>query len=344
MSGITLALVETWRPELLGTAAGDVRRVSSHLDSEVAAVTSKFRRVSESWRGPAADAAAERVAREVRTGRDLVDALETAHKALDNGSIDLGAAKSHLLSLVATARGNGFLVSGDGTVTPPTAPPVPVSPGQGPVPGRDSSNQLALNQQARDIAGDITRALQGVADADSQAAAALTSIEVPVALESEVNAFLERLRTSDDLMTSALGRYGAGGAALAQTLQKGFGLFGKTGAYSRWLSMTGRQLKNAGGAFRFMTGHSSDPAAYQAFVRAMGGADDAKAVFQTGKANGGVLRLLMGSKAARLVGRAFLPITLATGVMDTLTGGGYEGARGWATRVSDSLGRLGQER
>lgn len=57
--------------------------------------------------------------------------------------------------------------------------------------------------------------------------------------------------------------------------------------------------------------------------------------FQTfiyGPADGGVLRYLIGGSGARLVGKAFLPLTVASGLFDVATGGGYDGARGWATR------------
>jgi hypothetical protein len=68
------------------------------------------------------------------------------------------------------------------------------------------------------------------------------------------------------------------------------------------------------------------------FTRNMNAADGAIAEFMRGKPNGGVLRFAMGSRAASTLGKAFLPLTVATGLMDAATGGGYDGARGWATR------------
>ena len=41
----------------------------------------------------------------------------------------------------------------------------------------------------------------------------------------------------------------------------------------------------------------------------------------------------------RGAGKAFLPLTVATGAMDAVTGGGYDGARGWATRGFGRPGR-----
>lgn len=63
--------------------------------------------------------------------------------------------------------------------------------------------------------------------------------------------------------------------------------------------------------------------------------------FSLGKANGGFARFLIGSRAARLAGRAFLPLTVATGALDAVTGGGYDGARGWATRGFGLAGAAG---
>ena len=49
----------------------------------------------------------------------------------------------------------------------------------------------------------------------------------------------------------------------------------------------------------------------------------------------------MGSSAARTFGKAFVPLTVATGAMDAFTGGGYDGARGWATRGFGAAGAVG---
>jgi hypothetical protein len=49
----------------------------------------------------------------------------------------------------------------------------------------------------------------------------------------------------------------------------------------------------------------------------------------------------MGSKAAKIAGKAFLPLTVATGLLDAATGGGYDGARGWATRGFGLAGAAG---
>jgi uncharacterized protein YukE len=341
VSGLTLAQVRSWRPAALSAAGVDVGRASGRLDREVSSVTGAIRAARGSWTGPAAEAAADRASREAATGRSLVEALESARRALDSGAAEIGSARTHVLSVVADAEASGFRVGEDGSVTAPTLPPVMTTPEQATEAARErDARQQELNTEAQVIADSIGRGLGQVADADGRTAGALTSIEVPAALEAEVNAFIDRLRTSGDL-AAALGAYGAGGVALTQALIKASGMFNKSRAYASWLTMTGRQLRSAGGASRFMTGAGGNAGAYQQFVRAMAGSDDAMRMFQTGQANGGMLRFLMGSRAARLAGRAFLPLTVVTGVADTFTGGGYDGARGWATRGFGLAGAAG---
>ncbi|WP_454049479.1 hypothetical protein [Cellulomonas sp. Marseille-Q8402] len=63
--------------------------------------------------------------------------------------------------------------------------------------------------------------------------------------------------------------------------------------------------------------------------------------FRFGRTGGGVLGKVVGSRAAGLVGKAFLPVTIVTGLVDVRTGGGYTGARGWATRGFGAAGAAG---
>jgi hypothetical protein len=67
-------------------------------------------------------------------------------------------------------------------------------------------------------------------------------------------------------------------------------------------------------------------------------------VFKNGKALNPTLARLLGPQAAsamRVAGKAFLPLTVLTGLADTVTGGGYDGARGWATRGFGLAGAAG---
>ncbi len=91
----------------------------------------------------------------------------------------------------------------------------------------------------------------------------------------------------------------------------------------------------------FLKASSAPITDYQTFLRNMGASDDALKAFMNGKADGGLARFLIGSRAARIAGKAFLPLTVATGAFDAVTGGGYDGARGWATRGFGLAGAAG---
>jgi hypothetical protein len=341
MSGLTIAQVRSWRPAELATAATALSTARSDLETGITAARRALDETASSWTGQAAQAARERAATEAAQGRELSEALQSTRTALDSGATDIGTARTHLLSTISGAQAEGFRVDDAGNVTAPTLPPVMTAPGDptGALDRRDAE-QTRLNQEATAIAGQITSALQAVADADGRTADGLTSVEVPAGLEAEVRAYIERIMAGSDLV-GALGATGAGGVTLTQAIIKGVGLFGRTSAYRNWLTMTGAQLRNTGGALRFMTGNGGSAAAYLDFVRATQGADDARALFQTGKPNGGFLRHIVGSGAARTIGKVFLPLTAATGLVDTVTGGGYDGARGWATRGFGLAGAAG---
>lgn len=68
---------------------------------------------------------------------------------------------------------------------------------------------------------------------------------------------------------------------------------------------------------------------------------EALGVFMNGRATGGVLGALGLPALGRLLGKAFLPLTALSGVVDVFTGGGYEGWRGWATRGFGLAGAAG---
>ncbi|HEY0187259.1 MAG TPA: hypothetical protein VGC67_07205 [Cellulomonas sp.] len=79
----------------------------------------------------------------------------------------------------------------------------------------------------------------------------------------------------------------------------------------------------------------------RAAIRLEARAQDALRRFVQGSKDGGVLGKVIGSRAAGLVGKAFLPVTIASGGIDAWTGGGYDGARGWTTRGLGLAGAVG---
>lgn len=324
MSALTIPQVRSWRPEALDSAATELGRASDVVDAQVGVLRSSLERALESAAGQWSVAAADSAADETRTGTRLASALDDARAVLSAGAVDLGTARRALLHRIDAAQDKGFTVSDDGTVTPPTVPPVMSTPegAAAAATDRDERQQL-LNDRAAQIAQGIGSALTTVGVVDGEIARRLGDVEIPQSLESAVKAYIDRALASGDLLES-LGRVGAGAAALALTLKNAVKVFGKTSALARFLKASSAPITD-----------------YATFLKNLGAADDALEVFMKGQANGGFARFLMGSRAARIAGKAFLPLTVVTGLMDGVTGGGYDGSRGWATRGFGLAGAAG---
>jgi uncharacterized protein YukE len=324
MAALTLEVVRGWRPEALAEAATGVATAQQTVESQVEAARSAITRLTDVWDGDAARAASERMAREATTGFELADALEAARSALAAGATDLGRARSAVLSTVDAAVAAGFRVDDDGRVTAPTLPPVMTAAGDpdGAAARRDA-DQRALNDEAEQHAEAIGSALTAVATTDQQVADRLSAVEVPQTLASAVDAYLQRAFESGDVI-AALGGVGAGGVALAQVIQGVVKSATKSTAYLQFLKASGAPITH-----------------YQAMLDNFAKADAALDAFKNGKPGGGFLGKIIGSRAAGLLGKAFLPLTVVTGVVDTVTGGGYDGARGWATRAFGLGGAVG---
>lgn len=324
MTTLTIPQVRGWDPTALDTAASQVGKASTSLDHEAKSVSRAVEEACIDWKGMSAEAALDRASQEAKTGAQLADALADARNALSRGGADLGHSRTHLINLVDTAQGEGYQVAADGGVTPPTAPPVMSSPERVEAAQAEwQSAQDKLNQKAQDYAEQISAALTSVADIDADVASALGKITFPESLRSKVEAYLERLVQSKDLIGS-LGAAGAGAVALAQVIKSGVGIFNKGSAYLKFLKASTAPITDI-----------------DTLRKNFAAADDAIATFMKGKANGGVMRFLMGSKFAKVAGKAFLPVTLVSGLVDTFTGGGYDGARGWATRGFGLAGAAG---
>jgi uncharacterized protein YukE len=317
-AALTLEVVRSWRPEALADAATGVATAQEAVDAQVRAAKSAMTRLTDHWQGDAAQAAAQRMANEATTGFALADALESARSALASGATDLARAKSAVLSTVDTAVAGGFRVSGDGTVTAPTLPPVMTAAGDPDGAGaRRDAEQRALNEDAQVHADAISTALQDVATTDQQVADKLAAVEVPQSLASAVDAYLQRAFASGDVV-GALGAVGAGGVALAQVIKGVMKSATKSKAFLDFLKASTAPVTH-----------------YAAMVENFKKADAAMEIFKNGKpVNPNIARLVgpQATGALRIAGKAFLPLTLATGLVDVATGGGYEGARGWATR------------
>jgi len=327
MAALTLEVVRSWRPDALADAATGVSTARQDVEAQVQAAKSAMTRLSDHWQGDAAQAAAQRMANEATTGFALADALESARSALASGATDLGRARSAVLATVDAATAAGFAVAGDGRVTAPTLPPVMTAPGDPDGAGAQrDARQRALNDEAQEHADAISTALQDVATTDQQVADKLAAVEVPQTLSSAVDAYLQRAFASGDAI-GALGSVGAGGVALAQVIQGIMKSATKGKAYLDFLKASTAPITH-----------------YAAMVENFAKADAAMDIFKNGKAVNPALARLLGPQltgAMRVAGKAFLPLTVATGLADVWTGGGYEGARGWATRGFGLAGAAG---
>lgn len=323
MSALTIAQVRSWRPGDLDTAAAAVGEASTQVDEQARALSRTLEQALTDARGYWAMAASERAAEEARTGARLADALDLARVALRTGATDIGHAKTRLLDTIAGAESEGYTVGDDGRVTAPTLPPVMTSPeGAAAAAAERNAEQDRLNDRAGALAADIGAALAGVGSADAATAESLGGIDIPQTLESAVEAYIERAITSRDLL-GALGTAG-GAITLGLVLKKSVGLFGRSRSFLDFLRASSAPITD-----------------YQTFLRNMGAGDDALRAFVNGAADGGFARFLIGSRAAQVAGKAFLPLTVVTGAMDAVTGGGYDGARGWATRGFGLAGAAG---
>lgn len=102
------------------------------------------------------------------------------------------------------------------------------------------------------------------------------------------------------------------------------------------------QLGSKARAYRQFVRSSFAPVAGRPRAALREGAKAAAALrrFCFGGEGSGVLARMRVPGAA-VVGRAFLPVTIYSGVSDALTGGGYDGARAGATRVLGAAGAIG---
>jgi hypothetical protein len=122
--------------------------------------------------------------------------------------------------------------------------------------------------------------------------------------------------------------------AAGMALKKSVTLAGKAGALARYYRYATR---TGGDAFTQRMNARLAQRALQFFKE---GFPKAGAHAERG-AIGSALRALGESRAARLAGKAFLPLTVATGLYDAYTGGGYGGVRGGITRGLGLAGAAG---
>lgn len=337
VAALTVERVIAWNPAALATAASGLDDVAGDVDGARRRLETAADSLSSSWEGPAATSAQQRISREVRTTTELADAVRAARDALRSGSSDMGAARTAVVTLVNDAAAQGFTVRGDGSVVPPPVPPVMTTPeGAAEAQAQIDREVQRLQAEAERIARAVGDALDEAAKADRRTADGLDAVQVPQGLRERVESFVRELASSRDLY-AALGTAGglvAGGKALKDAWK----LFTKGRAFTQFLRNAVGAAQLYGPSMRFLLGSGSvaDAAAFMRMRALMGQMDDAARVFQLGRPASGMLG---GLRTA--AGKVFLPLTAVSGGMDLVTGGGYDGARGWATRAFGAAGLAG---
>ena len=122
---VSVSLVETTQPEALTTAATQLGGRVAQLNSTIDAQRNALRDLQGGWQGSAADAARSRGERDLAKQTGFRDRLAQAQQVLQTGGTHLAQARSALLGIVNSLRGQGWQVSDNGVATPPsTLPPV----------------------------------------------------------------------------------------------------------------------------------------------------------------------------------------------------------------------------
>ena len=329
--------VLAWRPDALAAASADIATVSDSLLTQVRRLDSAAEALRDGWQGVAADAAHRRVLRERGTGADLVRALDAVSTALDTGASTLGAARGSLVWIRSDAASRGYTVRDDGSVVPPPVTPVMSSPEQAAAAAAQVEQQrLALISEAERIAGEVGRVVGDAAAADEALAGSLRDVALPADLRTSVEEIRRRHAAGADAWDIVAGLGLVGGAAVtAKALMGAWKAAGKTAALAGYLTNAVRGGLEYGPAMRWLLTGTGDASSFIRAAEAAQKMEAAAQVFQFGKAPG----WLVGVRT--VAGKAFLPLTVATGAMDAFTGGGYDGARGATTRVLGLAGAAG---
>ncbi len=176
MTRPTVSQAEAWQPDSLRRLAdewdGAARRLTAHVDS----VMREIRRNHEFSAGATADAARDDARGIAAAGDDAARRLIIASIAARDGAGQITAALAAVQARVSAARGGGFDVADDGTVSIRAGPPallVALSGGD-PVVARDM-----LKMRADELSGQIADALERLGAADDDAAADISEAFAP---------------------------------------------------------------------------------------------------------------------------------------------------------------------
>jgi len=307
----SLATVSGWRPGSLVAAADRLVGAAASVSDDAAACRRHLGDAVDDAGGAWATTARSRADQEARRGQALADALTGAATALRSGAEALDRARGVLLAAVDHAQAAGFGVSAEGRVVAPAQPPPPadLAPldqlGWEVAPEQREAARLVEDRRAAHEA-EIAGALAGAAAADEALADSVAGLEIPETLPSMLAAHQARTQLLGGDPVAALGT--AGGAVVVA----------RAANDTRSFVNGGRRL------------HRYADLARQGAAGPV--LEDARRGVAHGTSRNPVLKVL---------GRVSMPLTIVSGAEDTLTGGGYDGARGWATRGFGAAGAVG---
>lgn len=311
MTAVTVSAVTGWRPGELAAVADRLVAAAASVDDDARAVRRHLGDAVDDAGGAWATTAASRAAQEARRGQALADALTAAASALLSGAEGLGRAREALLVAVGRATAAGYTVGDDGRVAalPAPLPPADVPPaerlawGVAPEQLEEAARAEALRAAHE---AEVAGALAAVIATDEGVADTVGRLDFPETLPSLAAAYETRTHLLGGDRVAALGT--AGGVVVVARVAND----------ARSIVTDGRRLLH----YATLARHGSPRPVLE----------DARRVFAYGTARHPLLKI---------AGRASMAGTVVAGVGDAATGGGYDGARGWATRGLGAAGAAG---
>jgi uncharacterized protein YukE len=167
MTRPTVSEATAWRPDSLRQAADAWDAAATDTRAEFDIVVQGVQDTHDFWTGDAADAARARAANVSADAERLARALVGAAAAARDGAKAISAAQDDVLGTVAGVRSQAFTVADDGTVTPPTQPPIAVLNHCG---GDIQIATEVMRECADEFTRDIVGKLDALAAADEDAA------------------------------------------------------------------------------------------------------------------------------------------------------------------------------
>ncbi|RVW08163.1 hypothetical protein EGT67_17280 [Prescottella agglutinans] len=190
----TVTVLRTWDARALDAAADTLSRATDELDAQTDLMVRGMDDALDTWHGDAARGAWDRADAERSAANRVAMALLETTSSMRRGAGIIESARAHALSVIDGALSEGFTVADDGSVTAPAPDPfATIMVGGNPVLARE-----VLDIRARELAGDVGRALDAVDAADRAAADSLNAVLAEFALAHRESTLGEQVRSIVD--------------------------------------------------------------------------------------------------------------------------------------------------